>query len=104
MLYSSGMLATLQRRELLRLANGLSEELGLPFGEAETGERIDGIYRRSVDAMSGRYALIERSRDFTLAPWRPVLDRHAGKAVSGIMRDTGVSWTLGRQRSGPSIS
>lgn len=102
--YSNGMLVTLQRRELLRVANGLSEELGLPFSEAETGERIDGIYRRSVDAMSGRYALVERSRDFTLVPWRPVLDRHAGKSVSGIMRDTGVSWTLGRQRSGPSIS
>ncbi len=102
--YSSGMLATLQRRELLRVAQGLSEELGLPFAEPKVGERIDGIYRQSVDALSGRYALIERSRDFTLVPWRPVLDRHAGKAVSGIMRDTGVSWTLGRQRSGPSIS
>lgn len=102
--YRSGMISTLQRRELLRVASGLSGELGLPFAEAKTGERIDGLYRRPVDTMSGRYALVERSRDFTLVPWRPVLDRHVGKSVSGIMLDVGVSWTLGRQRGGPSIS
>lgn len=102
--YRSGMISTLQRRELLRVASGLSGELGLPFTEAKAGERIDGMYRRPVDTMSGRYALVERSRDFTLVPWRPVLDRHVGKSVSGIMRDGWISWALGRQRGGPSIS
>jgi len=53
---------------------------------------------------SGRQALIERSRDFVLVPWRPVMERHIGKGVSGIVRDGGISWTFGRQRSGPSIS
>jgi len=53
---------------------------------------------------SGRQALIERSRDFVLVPWRPVMERHIGKGVSGIVRDRGISWTFGRQRSGPSIS
>jgi hypothetical protein len=53
---------------------------------------------------SGRHALVERSRDFTLVPWRPVLERQLGKPVAGIMRDGGINWTLGRQRSGPSIS
>lgn len=102
--YRSGVIAALQRRELLRVASGLSGELGLSFAEVKTGERIDGIYRRPVDTMSGRYALVERSRDFTLVPWRPVLDRYVGKSVSSIMRDGRISWTLGRQRGGPSIS
>lgn len=102
--YRSDMIAALRRRELLRVANTLSGELGLPFAEAKTGERIDGIYRRPVDMVGGRYALVQRSRDFTLVPWRPVLDRHVSKSVSGIMRDGGISWSLGRQRSGPSIS
>jgi hypothetical protein len=53
---------------------------------------------------SARHALIERSRDFVLVPCRPVLERHVGKQVSGIVRGGGFSWTIGRQRSGPSIS
>ena len=99
----SGMIAALQRRELLRVAGQLSDELNLPFAERAVGARIEGIYRRPVDLVSGRFALIEKSREFTLVPWRPVLDRHVGKSVSGIVRDDGISWSIGRGRSGPSI-
>jgi hypothetical protein len=53
--------------------------------------------------MSGRYALVEKSREFTLIPWRPVLERHVGKSVSGILRGDGIRWSLGRGRSGPQI-
>ena len=103
-LFRADMLTTLQRRELLRVAGQLSRELGLRFTEAQPGERIEGMLRRSVDLASGRFALVEKSREFTLVPWRPVLERHVGKSVSGILRGDGISWTLGRGRSGPSIS
>ena len=102
--YRRGMLAALQRRELLRVARQLSDKLGVPFAEAREGEAVQGRLVRAVEMTSGRHALIERSRDFTLVPWRSVLDRHVGKSVSGIMRDGGINWTLGRQRSGPSVS
>lgn len=102
--YRPGMLAALGRRELLRLAGQLSEELGVPFLEAGAGERVEGIYRRPVEAVGGRLALIEKSREFTLVPWRPVLERQLGKKVSGLVRETGISWTIGRERRGPSIS
>ena len=102
--YRRGMLGALQRRERLRVASRMSDELGIPFGEVRAGERLEGRLVRPVEMASGRHALIERSRDFTLVPWRPVLERHIGKNVSGIMREGGVSWTIGRQRSGPSIS
>ena len=94
----------LRRRELLRVAAQLSDELGLPFRETPEGARVEGIYRRPVELLSGRHALIEKSREFTLVPWRPVLDRHVGKTVSGRVRGDGVSWTIGRGRSGPVIS
>ncbi|MDF1625400.1 MAG: DUF3363 domain-containing protein, partial [Parvibaculaceae bacterium] len=42
--------------------------------------------------------VIEKSREFTLVPWRPVLDRHIGQHVSGVMRGDSISWTIGRQR------
>ncbi|NML88146.1 relaxase/mobilization nuclease and DUF3363 domain-containing protein [Sphingobium sp. TB-6] len=102
--YRRDLLATLQRRELLRVAGQLSRELALPFAETAEGEKLEGIYRRRVDLISGRFAVLERSRDFALVPWRPVLERRVGQSVSGLMREDGVSWSFGRGRGGPMIS
>jgi len=101
--YRTNLLAVLRRRELGRVAGQLSDELGLAYREARGGDRVEGLYRRSVELASGRYALIETSREFTLVPWRPLLDRHLEQSVSGVMRGDAVSWTIGRQR-GPSVS
>ncbi|MGN6515293.1 MAG: relaxase/mobilization nuclease RlxS [Rhizomicrobium sp.] len=102
--YRANMLATLRRRDLARAGSQLSSELGLAYVETKPGQRVEGTYRKHVDLASGRYALVERSRDFTLVPWREVLERNIGRAVSGIMRDDTISWTFGRQRKGPEIS
>jgi hypothetical protein len=101
--YRPDLLAALQRRELLRVAGQLSEELDLPFAEAGNGARIEGIVRRRIDLVSGRFALIEKSREFSLVPWRPVLERQIGKPVSGIRRGDRVNWSIGRGRGGPDI-
>lgn len=102
--FPNGMIAALQRRELLRVAGQLVDELKMPYREATEGSRIVGIYRRPADLVSGQFAVIERSRDFTLVPWRPVLERQVGKSVSGLMRSDSISWSIGRGRSGPGIS
>lgn len=101
--YRADMLATLRRRELLRIAGQLSDELRLGYVEMRPGQPVEGVLRRIVPLAGDKVALIERSRDFTLVPWRPVLDRHVGQQVAGIMRAEGISWTVGRQRSGPSF-
>jgi hypothetical protein len=98
------MIGVPQRRELLRVAGQVANELGKPFVEPASGARVDGALRRPMDMMSGRFALVEKSWEFTLVPWRPVLERHVGKQVSGVVREGGISWTFGRGRSGPSIS
>ena len=97
------MLGLLRRRELARVGAQLSDELGLAYVEAEPGRRIEGIYRQRVDLASGRFAVIERHRVFTLVPWRPVLERNLGKRISGISRGDTISWTLGRERKGRGI-
>jgi len=102
--YRANLLGLLRRRELTRVAAQLSEELGLPYTEPKTGARIEGIYRRRIDLASGRFALIETSREFTLVPWRPVLERSLVKRVSGVARGDTISWSFGRKRSGPGIS
>jgi len=99
----AGAIANLQRRELLRVAGELEGELGKAFREARTGDQIDGVLRRRVDLAGGRYALVEKSREFTLVPWRPVLERRIGTGVGGIMRNDGVNWRFGRERQGPEI-
>jgi len=94
----------LQRRELLRAGNELAGELGKPFVEARTGAAVEGRLLRHVDLASGRFALVENGREFTLVPWRTALERQVGQTVTGMMRDQGVSWQFGRGRSGPQIS
>lgn len=102
--YRANLLRILRERELQKVSGQLAGQLGLRYVAQESGRRIEGIYRRRVDLASGRYALIERSQEFTLVPWRPVLERSLGQQVAGIAKgDGGISWTLGRQR-GPSIS
>jgi len=101
--FRRNLVATLQQRELRRVAGQLSRELGLDFVEARSGEEVRGRYARSVRVGDTKFALIERSHEFTLVPWRPTLERGVGKQVSGIMRESGISWTIGRDRGGPTI-
>lgn len=97
-------LLLLQRRELIGAGEQLAAELGKPFVEARTGSVVEGRLARRVDLAGGRFALVEQSREFTLVPWRPVLERQLGNKVSGLMRSDGVSWRFGRERGGPTIS
>jgi type IV secretory pathway VirD2 relaxase len=93
-------LSRLAARETLRVAQGLAAELGKTWSRAATGERLEGRVTRRVQMLSGAHALIERSHDFTLVPWRPALERGLGREVSGIVRTGGISWSFGRGRGG----
>lgn len=66
------------------------------------GQRVSGIYRRSVQLASGRYALLDDGIGFSLVPWKPVIEQRLGQSVSAVIQGNSVSWHLGRQR-GPSI-
>lgn len=100
--FRPGMMAELHRRELRRVAGQLSQEMGLGYVE-HRGGAIEGTYRKAVQVGSSKYAVIEKSREFTLVPWRPVLEKQIGRPVAGIDRAGSISWTFGRQRSGPEI-
>ncbi|HEY5237525.1 MAG TPA: relaxase/mobilization nuclease RlxS [Rhizomicrobium sp.] len=103
-IYAAGLISQLRQRDLARAGAQLSSELNLAYVPAAPGERVEGLYKRHTDLASGRFAIIEKSREFTLVPWRPVLEQNLGKQVSGVLRGETISWTIGRQRSGPSIS
>lgn len=99
--YRADMLTALARRELAKVGCNIARETGLAYAEA--GGKIEGTYRRSIELTSGKYAMIEKSREFSLVPWRPVLERYVGKVVAGLKRGDSISWSPGRQR-GPGIS
>lgn len=97
--YPAGLVATLERRDLVRAGAQLSRELGLAYVEPQSGERIEGRLVKPVSVGDGKFALIQKAREFTLVPWRPTLEKQVGKEVAGIMRSTGsISWTIGRSR------
>ncbi|MDQ4419034.1 relaxase/mobilization nuclease RlxS [Sphingobium sp. DEHP117] len=98
------LLLVLQQRELNRTSQQISEETGLRHVTPRRGEPIEGIYRRAVMVGDQRYAMIEKSREFSLVPWRPVLERAVGKSVMGVMRDGPISWTIGGRNRGLGIS
>ncbi|MET1755687.1 DUF3363 domain-containing protein [Novosphingobium sp. RD2P27] len=101
--YRRNLLRVPREREVRAVAGQLSGELGLRFAEAKPNQQIEGTFKRTLDLTSGKYAPVEKSRYFTLVPWRPELEKYVGRSVSGLMRESGsISWSLGRSR-GPSI-
>jgi len=86
----------LLKRDLAQAGRILSKEIGKPYSPAPERGHVDGTYREPVTRVSGKFAVIERQRDFTIVPWRQVLEQRRGMAVSGSVREGRISWALGR--------
>jgi type IV secretory pathway VirD2 relaxase len=95
---AAGM-AELERRSLAALAARLERELGKTWTPARVGERVEGVYRGAEMAGLGKVAIIERAKEFSLVPWRDVLERARGAQVAGVVMDAGVDWSFGRRRT-----
>ena len=96
--YRRNLIATLQEREVARAGEELAAKKSLPFRAAADGETVTGTFTGTTQLSSGKFAIVEKSHEFTLVPWRPVIDRQLGREVSGIVRGGSVSWQLGRQK------
>ncbi|MEQ8694817.1 MAG: relaxase/mobilization nuclease RlxS [Gammaproteobacteria bacterium] len=96
--YQRNLLTELRRREVSAAADRLSKELGKPFAAPLDGERIEGVYRRPFRLASGKFAMIEKSKEFTLVPWRPALERRRGQMVGGVVRGSSVSFDFLKKR------
>ena len=96
------LLTTLRGRELAKATKDIATETGLEYRPAADGQRLVGIYRRSVMLASGRYAMLDDGRSFSLVPWKPVIEQRLGQQLAATVLRGGVSWEVGRQR-GPSV-
>ncbi|BEG76399.1 MULTISPECIES: relaxase/mobilization nuclease domain-containing protein [Alcaligenaceae] len=93
------LLGTLRNRELAQAAKDIAAETGLAHQPVADGQRVAGIYRRSVMLASGRYAMLDDGLGFSLVPWMPVIERRLGQQLAATVRGSGVSWEIGRQRA-----
>ncbi|WP_241119012.1 relaxase/mobilization nuclease and DUF3363 domain-containing protein [Achromobacter xylosoxidans] len=97
------LLGTLRNRELAQAAKDIAAESGLEHRPVADGQRVAGIYRRSIMLASGRYAMLDDGMGFSLVPWKPVIEQRLGQQLAATVRGGGVSWEIGRAR-GPAIS
>ncbi|WP_281170315.1 DUF3363 domain-containing protein [Pleomorphomonas koreensis] len=96
--YRRSLLATLREREVARVGREMAEGKGLPFRAATDSENVSGKFTGTVQLSSGKFAVVEKSHEFTLVPWRPVIDRQLGREVMGVVQGGSVSWQIGKTR------
>ncbi len=89
----------LTRNEMKQVIANHSAATGLQAAQPMDGERFEGAYTRSISLASGKYAVFENSKEFTLVPWRPSFEDIKGKSVTGKVNGSTIAWELaGRNR------
>jgi type IV secretory pathway VirD2 relaxase len=96
--YRRNLLATLEQRDVIRAGTELAASRSLPFRATGDGETVQGVFKQTVQLSSGKFALVENAHEFTLVPWRPVIENRLGREVLGVVQGGSVSWQLGRNR------
>lgn len=92
------LLATLRGREVDAAGGRIAAETGLAHRAVTDGEPVTGVYRRSVQLASGRFAMLDDGIGFSLVPWKPVIEQRLGKTMTAVIRGNNASWVLERQR------
>lgn len=93
------LLRTLREREIQTVAHTIATESGLTLHSLVDGQSISGIYRRSVQLASGRFAMIESGMSFSLVPWKPVIEQRLGSTVTASIQGGSASWELARRQN-----
>ena len=94
---SRNLLETLRNRELAQAAQHIAADSGLEHRHVTDGQRVAGIYRRSVILASGRYALLDDGMGFSLVPWKPVIEQVLGQKITATVGGSSVSWQIERK-------
>ena len=90
MTISRASIATLERKEVLRVGREMASCLGRIFQPVKAGEYVACALIGSTNLASGRFAMLESlSADgglgFALVPWQPILDKRIGERLRRII-------------------
>ena len=91
------LLGALRNREVAQAAKDIAADTGLEHRPVAEGQRVAGIYRRSLMLASGRYAMLDDGMGFSLVPWKPVIEQRLGMLISAQIHGGTVSWQIRRQ-------
>jgi type IV secretory pathway VirD2 relaxase len=96
---SRDMISRLEARDIERTGRALAAERGREWQPTLPGNHVAGTLVGATQLSSGRFAMIDDGLGFSLVPWRPALEHHVGRVVSGVALHGGdVNWSLGRSR------
>jgi type IV secretory pathway VirD2 relaxase len=101
--FARNLLATLRNREIETVAKSIATETGLTHRTVSDGKRVTGIYRRSVQLASGRFAILDDGVGFSFVPWKPVIEQRLGQKISVMIFANRANWKFGQQQ-GQSIA
>ena len=88
----------LREMDLRDAAGKLSGTINKPYAALGDSRSVEGVFRETINRPSGKFAVIEGSKEFTLVPWRPVMERRLGRSISGRVSAGGISWDVSKQR------
>jgi len=90
----------LKAMDVKEAGDALEQQMGKPYAPSSGVLHIEGVFKGTIERPSGKFAVIEKSREFTLVPWRPIMERRRGLSIIGrASRGGGISWDVrDRQR------
>jgi type IV secretory pathway VirD2 relaxase len=93
------LIQRLEAADIERAGKALAAERGRQWQPAIPGNYVTGQLVGSTQLPSGKFAMIDDGLGFSLVPWRPVLEDHIGRHISGVaMPGGGVDWSFSRSR------
>jgi type IV secretory pathway VirD2 relaxase len=97
---TASAIKALTRNEMKQVIANHSAASGLQAAQLMDGERFEGTYIRPISFASGKYAVFENSKEFTLVTWRPSFEDIRGKSVAGKIAGSTIAWELAGRTKG----
>lgn len=88
-------LARMELKQTMATEQAQSGRTGIDLAE---GARFSGEITGDVRLAQGRFAIVSNSKEFTLVPWRPELDRYRSRQMEVKRTTAGVSFGLPGER------
>lgn len=95
---SKNLLATLRERDLTAAAKALEIQTGQRYHPVHNEGQVKGLYRGNLQLSSGRFAVLSDGMNFSLVPWRPVVEQKLGQSVSVTVRGASAAWQFGKHK------
>lgn len=96
---NAAQLKFLRQEGLTYASLDYAKQSGKTHKMLEPGEQLDGTLSGTLKTPNGKFAIVDRGREFSLVPWKPSLERLRGREIEiSMSRSHDISWTLGRSR------